>query len=90
MHLNIKNDETHSLATRLAAETGESLTFAVTQAVRERLARVEREKSFEERLAKVMALADSIRSRLPEKLPTQAEMDDWFYDDNGFCRGDRR
>lgn len=83
MHLNIKSDETHALATRLATETGESLTFAVTQAVRERLARIEREKSFEERLARVMALATSIRSRLPEKLPTQTEMDDMFYDEDG-------
>lgn len=86
MHLNIKNDETHELATRLAAEAGESLTFAVTQAVRERLARIEREKSFDDRLAKVMALADSIRSRLPAKLPTQAEMDDWLYGEDGLPR----
>lgn len=83
MHLNIKNHDTHALATQLATETGESLTFAVTQAVRERLARLEREKSFDERLAKVMALADSIRARLPAKLPTQAEMDEWFFDENG-------
>ena len=34
MHLNIKNHDTHALATQLATETGESLTFAVTQAVR--------------------------------------------------------
>ncbi|MCD2196999.1 type II toxin-antitoxin system VapB family antitoxin [Actinomycetospora endophytica] len=38
--LNIKNDETYALARELADETGESLTEAVTTAVRERLARL--------------------------------------------------
>ena len=36
--LNIKNGETYALARELAEETGESLTEAVTTAVRERLA----------------------------------------------------
>jgi antitoxin VapB len=38
--MNIKNEETHRLAQELAAATGESLTKAVTVAVRERLERV--------------------------------------------------
>jgi antitoxin VapB len=38
--LNIKNEETYALARQLADETGESLTEAVTTAVRERLARL--------------------------------------------------
>ena len=42
MPLNIKDAETHTLAKRLANLTGESLTQAVKQAVRERLARVEK------------------------------------------------
>jgi len=41
MSLNIKNQEAHRLATELARRTGESLTEAVTQALRERLERVE-------------------------------------------------
>ncbi len=40
--LNIKNQHAYDLAKRLAALTGESLTEAVTQSVRERLARLER------------------------------------------------
>lgn len=40
--LNIKNDEVHKLATELAGLTGESLTVAVTLALRERLARERR------------------------------------------------
>jgi antitoxin VapB len=38
--LNIKNEETYALARQLADETGESLTEAVTTAVRERLMRL--------------------------------------------------
>lgn len=37
MRLNIKNPETDRLARQLAAVTGESITTAVTTAVRERL-----------------------------------------------------
>lgn len=38
--MNIKNEETHRLARELATLTGESLTVAVTEAVRERRDRV--------------------------------------------------
>jgi antitoxin VapB len=41
MALSIKNDETERLARELARRTGESLTEAVTAALRERLARQE-------------------------------------------------
>jgi antitoxin VapB len=44
MGMNIKSAEAHRLARELAALTGESLTGAVTEAVRERLARVRRER----------------------------------------------
>jgi len=42
MTLNIKDPEAHELARQLAAQTGETLTRAVTEALRERLARVSR------------------------------------------------
>jgi antitoxin VapB len=42
MTLNIKNPETHELARKLAAQTGETMTRAVTEALRERLARLTR------------------------------------------------
>jgi antitoxin VapB len=41
--LNIKSEETHRMARELAELTGESMTAAITVAVRERLARVQRE-----------------------------------------------
>jgi antitoxin VapB len=40
MALNIKDDRTDRLARELAAETGETITTAVTVAVRERLERL--------------------------------------------------
>lgn len=40
MSLNIKNDEAHRLARKLAESTGEGMATAVTRAVRERLERV--------------------------------------------------
>ncbi len=40
MSLNIKNEETHRLIQQLAKLTGESMTAAVEQAVRERMERV--------------------------------------------------
>ncbi len=43
MSLNIKNEQTHRLAQELAKLTGESVTAAVTEAVRGRLEQVRRE-----------------------------------------------
>jgi antitoxin VapB len=42
--LNIKNEEAHRLAQRLAKLTGESLTEAVTRALRERLDLIRRQR----------------------------------------------
>ncbi|HTL75806.1 MAG TPA: type II toxin-antitoxin system VapB family antitoxin [Casimicrobiaceae bacterium] len=42
MALNIKDPEAHELAQALAKETGETMTRAVTEALRERLERVRR------------------------------------------------
>jgi len=45
MPLNVKDEEAHKLAKRLAAETGETLTRAVREALRERLERVRRRRA---------------------------------------------
>ena len=42
MSLNIKNDTAHRYAQELANLTGESMTQAVTEALRERLERLDR------------------------------------------------
>ena len=44
MSLNIKTEEAHRLAHELADLTGESLTAAVTEALRQRLEKVRRDK----------------------------------------------
>ncbi|GLZ55899.1 type II toxin-antitoxin system VapB family antitoxin [Actinomycetospora sp. NBRC 106378] len=63
--LNIKNDETYALARQLANETGESLTEAVTTAVRERLARLPARGSVDAaRLEAGRAIARNIAARL--------------------------
>jgi len=55
MALNIKNDKTQKLAHQLSKLTGESMTAAVTEAVRERLDRVrgERGEGLADRLLKI-------------------------------------
>ena len=64
--LNIKSDDAYAMASRLAELTGESLTMAVTVALRERL---EREQSAQNRseaarqalIAEVLALGREMR-----------------------------
>jgi antitoxin VapB len=56
MYLNIKNDEAHRLATELAQLTGETLTSAVTLALRERLARERRRRKIDESVARLMKI----------------------------------
>jgi len=55
MALNIKNEETQKLVQALAKLTGENMTAAITQAVRERLDRVREEHgtSLADRLVKI-------------------------------------
>ena len=50
MSLNLKNEETERLARELAKLTGESLTLAVTVALKERLDRQEKERKREGRM----------------------------------------
>ena len=84
MGFNIKNEETHRLARKLADLTGESMTTAVTQAIRERLERV--------RHAKRGSLADRLlvigkRTAVHLKDPFRsADHADLLYDDRGLPR----
>lgn len=56
MQLNIKNDEAHKLATELSRLTGESLTAAVTLALRERLSRERRRRRADKVAARLMRI----------------------------------
>jgi antitoxin VapB len=84
MGLNIKNDETHQLAQELAALTGESMTAAVTVAVRERLDRLRARKrgSLADRL---MAIGKDCAPRLKEPFRT-IDHGDLLYDERGLPR----
>jgi antitoxin VapB len=79
--LNIKNEETNRLAHELAALAGESLTTAVTIAVRERLDRLQQRKrgSLPERLLKI---GKDCAAHLKEPFLT-VEHGDLLYDEKG-------
>ena len=77
--LNIKSDEAYRLAAELAALKGESLTEAVTVALRERLARESRAATREQRLARIREHAAVIRAHLTGPL-TSADADALLYD----------
>lgn len=56
MGLNIKNDETYRLAAQLAALTGETMTKAVTVAIRERIERLQHQRHVPEILARAQEI----------------------------------
>ena len=76
--LSIKNPEAYRLVKALADATGESMTEAVTVAVRERLERIERDFQVEE----ILEMAKEIRDRLPPGYLDQ-DFDDLLYDKDG-------
>jgi antitoxin VapB len=84
MSLNIKSEEAHRLAQELARLTGESMTAAVTQAVRERLDRVRREQAVG--LAdRLLAIGKDCASRLREPFRS-VDHADLLYDERGLPR----
>ncbi|MGA9601359.1 MAG: type II toxin-antitoxin system VapB family antitoxin [Methylocystis sp.] len=82
MSLNIKNPETHALAAQIARKTGESLTEAVTVALRERLARLEQPDALAEDL---LAIGKDCAARLKEPWRS-IEHGALLYDDLGLPR----
>jgi antitoxin VapB len=82
--LNIKNDEAHLLARELADITRESLTTAVTEALRERLERLRRDRSGS--VAKrLLAIGRDCAARLKEPYRT-IDHDALLYDERGLPR----
>ena len=81
MSMNIKNKEAYHLTRQLSELTGESLTTAVTEAVRERLDRVRRERGVD--LAERLLLIGrdcAAHLRRPFRTINHADM---LYDDRG-------
>jgi len=79
MPLSIKSDEADRLARELAAETGESLTAAVTGALRSRLDEVRRPRRHLAR--RLIAISEEAR-RLP-RLDDRTDDDIVGYDEHG-------
>jgi antitoxin VapB len=84
MALNIKNQKAHRLAEELSRLTGENLTVAVTESLRERLARIRRERgvSLADRL---MEIGKDCARRLQEPYRS-ADHGDLLYDERGLPR----
>ena len=83
MQLNIKNDEAHRMAAELAKLTGESMSEAVTRAIRQRL-ELERRRKVEARgddfEARIAAIVDQM-----DKYPVLDDRpgDEILYDEDG-------
>ena len=82
MSLNIKNDETCRLARELAQLTGESMTGAITTALRERLERERRRQDKDALLRDMRAIAKRCAARLGPG-PSAVEHGDLLYDERG-------
>ena len=75
MSLNVKNEETCQLARELAELTGETMTGAITVALRQRLER-------EKRVKELHAIGQHCASLLRDG-PSAVEHSDFLYDENG-------
>ncbi len=82
MSLNIKNEETCRLASELAQLTGDTMTGAVTVALRERLERERRERSVEARIRELHAIGQRC-ARLLNNVPPAVAHSDLLYDERG-------
>src|SRR5262245_4440740 len=78
MALNIKDDSVHEAVKRIALITGESQAQAVATAVRERLARLEKD----ELAARLLAIGHKIASRMSADAKAQ-DHGALLYDDRG-------
>jgi antitoxin VapB len=84
MGMNIKNDEAQKLARKLAKLTGETMTAAVTEAVRERLDRLQSEQR--EGLAdRLVRIGKDCAAHLRKPFRT-VDHGEFLYDEKGLPR----
>ncbi len=83
MSLHIKDPETHKLAQALAKETGETMTHAVTEALRERLDRVRRRRKPQATVAELLAIGRRCANTLKGKPIDHGAL---LYDERGIPR----
>jgi antitoxin VapB len=77
--LNVKDPEAHRLAQAISRATGESMTRVVTEALRERFAKIEQRKG-RASVAELLAIADRAAVHLK---PLYADHADLLYDADG-------
>ncbi len=85
MALSIKDPETDDLARKLAERTGESLTEAVKQALRERLVREERESADSGLSNRLLEIGRRCAAQMPEPFHS-SDHGDLLYDELGLPR----
>jgi antitoxin VapB len=83
MTLNIKNSEAHEMAAQLARLTGESMTKAVTEAIRERLEREKRKRDEDKLFAELMEIAEQCAA-YPRR--DDRSLEEFLYDERGLPR----
>jgi len=81
MSLNIKSDKTHRMVRELARLTGQSMTAAVEQAVRERLERV-RGSSRKDMAERILEIGRDCAAHLKEPYKSM-DIDELLYDEKG-------
>ena len=81
MSLNIKNEEAHRLAQELAKITGESMTVAVSEAIRERLERVQGNPR-EDMAERLLKIGRECPAHLKEPFKSM-DIDELLYDEKG-------
>ena len=79
MSLNIKDPEAHRLAQAIARATGETMTRVVTEALRERLATIERRRA-RASVEELLAIADRAAAHVERPYPDHADL---LYDEHG-------
>ena len=80
MSLNIKDPEAHQLAQELSKATGETMTEAVTVALRERIARLRRSRKADVAAAELLAIGTRCAASLKGRPVDHATL---LYDENG-------
>jgi antitoxin VapB len=82
MSLNIKDPEAHRLAQQIARATGETMTRVVTEALRERLSRLERRSALAS-VEELLAIAERAASHIKRPYVDHADL---LYDEHGLPR----
>lgn len=80
MTLNIKDPEAHELARKIAAQTGETMTRAVTEALRERLSRLNKTRKSKSTVDELLAIGRRCAASLKREPVDHAVL---LYDEHG-------